>query len=291
MSLRTLALADFDLPAAPQRIDELGASLPGVDRARIHAPAGRFLLICSTGPLGLAFEATLFDLLAEAHYPAPRPRRAKGGSFVAPLKGPAGTAAAACYVWPPGDEGEAGAASVPRLLEVGRLLARLHQLGEAHPASVSDPAEPAALLPHVAAGPEKDTLAEALGQRLPSLPTGAVHGGFAPLMMLFAGDRASAVLPTGRSCAAGLLLDLCAAATQWAEGAAKPVPILRALFSGYQALRRLSPEELEAVPLMLRHAAAREGLRRAALHLGEPLAPLRTLDGLADEDLRAAAGG
>src|SRR4051812_9090547 len=104
MSLRAQALEEFDLPAAPQRIDEFPAPCPGAEAFRVHAPGGRFLLIASDGALAVAFEATLFDLLVEARYPAPRPRRARGGSMIARLKRPdGGAAAAACYAWPPGD--------------------------------------------------------------------------------------------------------------------------------------------------------------------------------------------
>src|SRR2546427_10150325 len=46
MSLRGQALQEFDLPAAPQRIDELPSSAPETDALRVHAPAGRFLLLC-----------------------------------------------------------------------------------------------------------------------------------------------------------------------------------------------------------------------------------------------------
>ena len=76
MSLRGQALAEFDLPAAPQRIDEFPPPCIGAEAFRVHAPGGRFLVVCSDGALSMAFEATLFDLLVEARYPAPRPRRA-----------------------------------------------------------------------------------------------------------------------------------------------------------------------------------------------------------------------
>src|SRR5438105_5392510 len=125
MSLLAQALQEFDLPAAPQRMDELPSALLGAEVRKVHAPAGRFLLLYSEGALALAFEATLFDLLAEARYPAPRPRRAKGGSLIARLDRPGGAAAAACYVWPSGEEIAPATASVPQLIEVGRLLARL----------------------------------------------------------------------------------------------------------------------------------------------------------------------
>src|SRR5437879_13720620 len=116
MSLRAQALLQFDLPAAPQGLDELPAPVLGADACRVHAPAGRFLLLCSENALGLAFEATLFDLLAEARYPAPRPRRAKGGSFIARLEQP-GTAAS-CFSWASGEELAPAAVTAPQLLEV-----------------------------------------------------------------------------------------------------------------------------------------------------------------------------
>src|SRR5438132_12124463 len=134
MSLRGQALLEFDLPAAPQRIDEFPAPCLGVDAFRVHAPAGRFLLICSGGALAMAFEATLFDLLAEARFPAPRPRRARGGSLIAKLDLGRGHAAAACYPLTAGESVEPSRASTPQPPEVGRLPARLHQHGDAHPA-------------------------------------------------------------------------------------------------------------------------------------------------------------
>ena len=120
MPVRGPALLAFDLPAAPQRIDELAACAPRADACRVHAPAGRFLLLCSEGALAMAFEATLFDLLAESRYPAPRPRRARGGSLIAKLARSEGAAAAAaCYAWPPGEEMAPAAATMPDTLEVG----------------------------------------------------------------------------------------------------------------------------------------------------------------------------
>src|SRR5260221_347964 len=192
MSLRAQALREFHLPSAPQRIDELPAPNPGAEAWRVHAPAGRFLLLCSHGPLAMAFEATLFDLLAESRYPAPRPRRAKGGSMIAAFKD--GEAAAACYAWPTGEEVDPAAATAPQLLEVGRLLARLHQLGETHPASVGDPADAASLLAGLAPGRERDVLAAVLEAGVPSLPTRAAHGGLPPASALVVCERCSAVL-------------------------------------------------------------------------------------------------
>ena len=48
MSLRGQALQEFDLPTAPQRIDELPPVSPDAEAWRVHAPAGRFLLLCAS---------------------------------------------------------------------------------------------------------------------------------------------------------------------------------------------------------------------------------------------------
>lgn len=292
MSLRGQALLEFELPAAPQRIDELPPPCVGREACRVHAPAGRFLLICAGNALGVAFEATLFDLLAESRYPSPRPRRARGGSLIAKLAvDGGGTAAAACYAWPPGDALAPAAASTPQLLEIGRLLARLHQLGEVHPAKVADAALGPALLEALAESPERGALAEALAKGLPPLPAGAVHGGLGPSRALFVGDRASAVLPSGVACSGALVLDVAETALAWMLGAPRPAAALRAVLSGYQALRRLLPEEKEALPAALGFAAAREGARRVLTGRKGALEALEMVGGLAEADIRAAAGG
>jgi homoserine kinase type II len=280
MSLRALVLREFDLPAAPQRIDELPAPASGVESFRVHAPAGRFLVLaCAEGALRMAFEATLFDLLVEARYPAPRPRRAKSGSLIAQL---GGTSAGTCYAWPPGDDLVPPAVSVPQMLEVGRLLARLHQLGEAHPASVADPRDGPALLAKVPAGPEREALAPLLAPGLPGLPAGAVHGGLRPERALFVGDRCSAVLPSGLACSAPLILDVAEAALGWMLGARNPVAALRGLVSGYQSLRRLAPEESDALPAALRFAAARDCARKASMGLPSALSAVQFVNNLGD---------
>ena len=291
MSLRGQALQEFGLPAAPQRIDDLPAPAAAAGACRVHTPAGRFLLLWSGGALAMAFEATLFDLLAESRYPAPRPQRARGGSFIARLPQPGGgPAAAACYLWPPGEETDPAAASVPQLLEIGRLLARLHQLGETHPASVSDSGDGPTLLARLPAGADRDALAPALEAGLPALPTGAVHGGLRPARALFVGDRCSAVLPSGLACSAPLVLDLAESALGWMLATPRPSAALRALISGYQSLRRLVSEELQAVFPALRFAAAREGARRASLGRPAALAALHEVESLGEAEIRACTG-
>lgn len=287
MSLRALALQEFDLPAAPQRIEELPPPAPGAEVLRVHAPAGRFLLICGAGALSLAFEATLFDLLVEARYPAPRPRRARGGSFIALL---GGGQVASCYPWPPGETLAPADATIPQLMEVGRLLARLHQLGETHPASVQDPCDPGALLARAPEGKERDELTVVVEASLPRLPSGAGHGGLTAARALFIGDRVSAVLPSGVAGSGALVLDVAETALGWMIGASRPSAVLRAVTSGYQALRRFLSEEKDALFAALRFAAAREGARRLATGRPGALDGLRTVQSVGESEVRSAAG-
>jgi Ser/Thr protein kinase RdoA (MazF antagonist) len=173
---------------------------------------------------------------------------------------------------------------------VGRLLARLHQLGETHPASVADSWDKESLLAQVPDGPNRDALAPVLEAGLPALPSGAIHGGLRPERALFIGDRCSAVLPSGVGCTAALVLDLADAAVGWALRAPRPAAALRGLVSGYQALRRLLPEESDSFYAALRYAAARDGARRAALERPMPLAALQAAESIGESEVRAAAG-
>jgi Ser/Thr protein kinase RdoA (MazF antagonist) len=291
-ALRPQALLEFELPAAPQRIEELAAPQAGGEAVRVHAPAGGMLLLLSTdGPLTLAFEATLFELLAGARYPAAKPRRTRTGSLLAQLPGPPAPAAATCYTWPSGDAVRPEDASFAQHLEAGRLLARLHLLGATHPASVADPLDGAQLAARLPAGEPGEELRDVLQPGLPGLPAGAVHGSFGPSHVLFAGERATAVMPSGVSCSAPLVVDLANALCAWALPLSRPQPAMRAIVSGYQSLRRLPGEERDALYPALRFAAARAGaLLLLSGQVAQALAALRGCEALGEPDVRAAAG-
>jgi len=289
-TLRVQALLEFELPTAPQRVDELPSGPPGVWVQRVHVPAGRFLLVCAEGALAVAFEATLFDLLAESRYPAPRPRRARGGSLIARLAREGGHAGASCYAVGSGEQLDPAKATTPQFLEIGRLLARLHQLGEAHPASVPPALSYAELAARLPRGAEAERLQPALRADLSSLPAGAAHGSLGPRQALYIGDRCSAVLPSGEAHSGPLVLDLARAACAWATAAAEQLPALRAVLSGYQALRRLDPEERDALYPALLCAAAREGAYLLVSGRPHALAALSAIEALGEKELRAAAG-
>jgi homoserine kinase type II len=285
-SLKAHALAEFGLPAEPRRIDQLVAPVPSTVAWRVETSEGRFLLLCAATPLALAFEATLFDLLVEARFPAPGPRRARGGGLIAVLALDGVPSAAACYSWPPGETIDPASARTPQLLEVGRLLGRLHRLGEAHPASVPDPlpcAKIAAELENAHA-----RLREALTElEFSALPSGAAHGHFGPGRALYLGDRCSAVLPSGSAHSGPLVLDLARAAEAWSIGSPQPLAAIRSIVSGYQAERRLLLEERESFTGALRCAAAQDGVRRLSAGDPDSLAPLHVLEGIGAAEIRA----
>jgi Ser/Thr protein kinase RdoA (MazF antagonist) len=286
-ALRAHALLEFGLPAAPERIDELVAPVPTTSACRVYTPEGRFLLLCATTPLALAFEATFFDLLVEARFPAPGPRRARGGGLIAVLANDGAAAAASCYRWPPGERVDPTTARNAQLLEMGRLLGRLHRLGEAHPASVPEPLPCARIAEQLGEG--DDALREALVEwDLPALPSGAAHGHLGPGQALYLGDRTSAILPSGAAHSGALVLDLARAAEAWSRGSPQPIAAIRAVVSGYQAERRLLSEERESFAGALRCAAAQEGVRRLSSGQKESLAPLHALEALGAAEIRAA---
>jgi Ser/Thr protein kinase RdoA (MazF antagonist) len=173
---------------------------------------------------------------------------------------------------------------------VGRLLARLHQIGEAHPASVVEPLSCRQLAAQLPEARETAALREALSIDFSSLPAGAAHGQLGPAEALFLGARCSAVLPSGAAHSGSLVLDLARCAVAWAVQAREPLAAVRAVASGYQALRRLAAEERDALPVALRSAAAREGARRMLASEPDVLGPLRIVERLGEREVREVAG-
>jgi Ser/Thr protein kinase RdoA (MazF antagonist) len=107
---------------------------------------------------------------------------------------------------------------------------------------------------------------------------------------LFIGDRCSAVLPSGVAGSGPLVLDVAESAIGWMVGASRPSAALRAVTSGYQALRRLMSEEKDALFAALRFAAAREGARRLATGRSGALDGLRVVQSVGESEARSAAG-
>ena len=198
------------------------------------------------------------------------------------------TAAGSCYPWLPGEALDPAAAGTPQLLEVGRLLGRLHRLGEAHPASVPEPTPCAKIAAELRDG-DAQLRSALLELDYAALPSGTAHGHLGPEQALFLGDRCSAVLPSGAAHTGPLVLDLARAIAAWSLRSREPLAAIRAVASGYQAERRLLSEERESFWSALRCAAAQEGARRFSAGSEDFLAPLHALESLGAAEIRAVA--
>ncbi|HMC33336.1 MAG TPA: hypothetical protein VKH65_02960, partial [Myxococcales bacterium] len=97
-------------------------------------------------------------------------------------------------------------------------------------------------------------------------------------------------LPSGEAHSGPLVLDVARAACAWAMAAAEQLPALRAVLSGYQALRRLDPEERDALYPALLCAAARDGAYCLLSGRTDALAALSAVERLGEKEVRAAAG-
>ena len=97
-----------------------------------------------------------------------------------------------------------------------------------------------------------------------ALPRGAIHADFFPDNVFFDGEEASGVIDFYYACTDSFAYDLAIAINAWCfDGRACNVTRARAMLRAYQAVRPLSPAELEALPWLLRGAAMRFLLSRA----------------------------
>jgi len=170
------------------------------------------------------------------------------------------------------EEPDAALATIPQLMEVGRLLARLHQLARRIRRRYRTLAIQSRSSPLPGRGRARHAV-RVVETPLPPLPSGAGHGGLTPRRALFLGDRCSAILPSGLAGSGALVLDLAEAALGWMSGSPRPSAALRALTSGYQALRRLFAEERT-------RCSPRCGLRRGRRSAPSLHRPARRADGL-----------
>jgi Ser/Thr protein kinase RdoA (MazF antagonist) len=98
------------------------------------------------------------------------------------------------------------------------------------------------------------------------------------------------VLPWAAAHSGPLAVDLARSAVAWAIASREPLAALRAVASGYQSMRRLVPEERDALPAALRCAAAREGATRLFAAQRDVLGPLRMVERIGEREVRDAAG-
>ncbi|PZP84287.1 MAG: homoserine kinase [Azospirillum brasilense] len=97
-----------------------------------------------------------------------------------------------------------------------------------------------------------------------ALPRGAIHADFFPDNVFFDGEEASGVIDFYYACTDSYAYDLAIAINAWCfDGRACNLTRARAMLRAYQAVRPLTPAEMEALPWLLRGAAMRFLLTRA----------------------------
>ena len=96
------------------------------------------------------------------------------------------------------------------------------------------------------------------------LPRGTIHADLFPDNVFFSGDRFAGVIDFYFSCTDALAYDIAVCLNAWAfnDMGSYDLEKGKALLSGYQEVRKLAPEELDALPVLARGAALRFFLTR-----------------------------
>ncbi|NIR59311.1 MAG: homoserine kinase [Gammaproteobacteria bacterium] len=265
--VETQALADFlrgyDVGAlvCQEGIDE------GVSNTSyfVTTTAGEYVLTLleSPGEEDAAYFLELAGFLAARGVPCPRPVPDRDGSPLGRLTGKPAALAERLH-------GQPVVAPAPAHCgAIGRALGRLHVAARDFPRRRANNRGPRwwretidALRPHLGHGEaallEEELRFQALF-RFTDLPRGVIHGDLFRDNVLFEGSTPSGMLDLYDACDDVLLYDLAVAANDWCSehDGGLAVDRLRALLSGYHAVRGLEPVERGAWPVMLRAAALR----------------------------------
>lgn len=161
--------------------------------------------------------------------------------------------------------------------EVGRALAAMHEASEGFPLKRSNALSvdgwrslwqnSEARADEVQAGLREEIAAELahLEEHWPKhLPEGVIHADLFPDNVFFLGDRLSGLIDFYFACNDFLAYDIAVCLNSWCfeKNGAYNITKGMALLSGYESVRRLTPEEVEALPLLSRGAALRFFLTR-----------------------------
>jgi homoserine kinase type II len=279
--------------------EALNAFLAGYDLGRVSSFKGiaegvensNYLLRTDTGPYiltlyekrvneaDLPFFLGLMEHLAKRGVNCPQPVRARDGRALGRLAGR--SAAIVTFLdglW----------LRRPRAThcgQVGEALARLHAAGAGFPLrrpnALSIGAWPAlfasarARAHEVAPDLAEETASElaALAARWPAdLPGGVIHADLFPDNVFFLGDRLSGLIDFYFACDDGFAYDLGICLNAWcfaADGSFDPAKGA-AMIEGYQRVRKLTPGEVEALPVLARGSALRFMLTRLVDWLNVP---------------------
>lgn len=231
----------------------------------VTTSSGRYVLTLFErlgDPVELAFHLALQERLAKAGLPCPCPLTDPAGQRWRPLAGKP----AALLTCLPGSAIEAPSAEHCR--EVGRTLARLHQVVAGLPDALPNPCGSAwrqqvgeRLMPMLSpdeAALLKDELAFQAAQDWSLLPRGVIHADLFRDNVLWSGEQLSGLLDFYFSGEDVLLFDLAVVANDWCADAAA----VAELIAGYESIRPLTAAERAAWMPVRRAAALRFWLLR-----------------------------
>jgi len=227
----------------------------------------------------LPFFLGLMEHLARAGVTCPQPVRARDGQALGEIAG----RPAALVTFLEGISIRRPTAS--HCAAAGESLASLHEAGRDFPGRRANPFSVGGWRPlFEAAAGRADAVAPGLSARTEAairalerewplgLPEGTIHADLFPDNVLFVQKRLSGLIDFYFACTDGLAFDLAVCLNAWCfepDGAFN-VTKGRALIEGYQRIRPLAPEEVEALPILCRGAALRFMLTRIVDWLDVP---------------------
>ena len=256
-----------------------------------------FLLVTDRGPfiltlyerrvrtVDLPFFLSLMEHLAARGIPCPTPVRGRDGRALRSLAGRcAAIVTFLVGMWP-------RRPTVAHCGALGGALARLHVAGEDfgmrrhndlsvgswRPLYETASRRPEAVAPDLATDLESElALLEARWPQ--SLPSGVIHADLFPDNVFFEGERLTGLIDFYFACTDFLAYDIAVCLNAWCFEADNSFNVTKArrLVSGYHAERSLSPQELDALPLLARGGAMRFLLTRLYDWLHTPKTALVT---------------
>ena len=221
-------------------------------------------------------EGRLLHRLADAGVPTPCPvARLDGGAFTVPAPAAVGGRPVALFPWRDGDMLCQARVTPLAAARVGAALARVHL-------ALADVAEPrpgrfgiadlCARLRTIAEAPDAalravapviaERLERATATRDPALPGGIVHGDLFRDNVLWRDGAIVALLDFESAAEGSWTYDLMVTVLAWCYGDDLDLGLVRAMLTGYQTVRPLSPAERRALGPEGRFAALRFSITR-----------------------------
>jgi homoserine kinase type II len=282
-------VSDEDLARLLQAYD-LGAVLSfkgiaeGVENTNyfLHATAGAFILTLYEKRVreeDLPFFLALMSHLAGRGLTCPQPVRDRRGEALGRVAG------RPCTLVTFLDGISIRRPTARHCLAAGEALARLHEAGRDFPMARPNTLALAGWAPLFrAAQADADRVAPGLAERTrreldhlsgawpDDLPGGVIHADLFTDNVLFLGERVSGLIDFYFACTDALAYDLAICLNAWCFEADGSFNLTKgqAMISGYEGVRRLGAEEVEALPILCRGAALRFMLTRLVDWLNVP---------------------